>query len=691
MPKTRLADALLHPKRVALVGASGDPEKNTGRPQRFLKAHGFEGIIYPVNPGRDRVQGLPAYQSLQDIPGPVDIALVMVPTAAVENAIRDCGAKGVPVAAIYSDGFAEAGEVGRVQQDHLVALASDLGVRILGPNAQGIISPVNKMPLSVNAVLEMADLPCGRLSLISQSGTILGTLLSRGAVRGIGFAHMISVGNQADLGVPEMIDLLVEDQATDAILLFLEAVKKPYDLALAARRAFDAGKPVIAYKLGRSPVGQDLALSHSGAIAGTDRAVDAFFRAHGIVRVDLLEGLFEAPPLFIGGKPPGNLEGVAVVTTTGGGAATVADRLGAAGVPIVAPSERVRRALRSHGVDLGAGPLVDLTMAGTRDGVYGAALEAVFQEPDVGAVVAVVGSSGQFHPDLAVAPIVQAAKTASKPLAAFIVPQADRSLHLLQAAGVAAFRTPEACADAVPALLEWRPPMAPMVEDDVDVDEAERRLERAGDARLNEREASLVFQALNVPIADAQVIMEPDEPLKVAFPVAVKILGREIAHKTDLGLVELGIISVDGLWDSVERLAARAQDLRAEGILVQEMADGLFDVILGFRNDPEAGPVVMVGPGGIHAEIYGDVAIRPAPVSAETALEMLREVKGLKPLFGYRGEAPGDIAALVECLVAFSNLARLDPVVMEAEINPLMVMEEGEGVVAVDALLVQQR
>lgn len=677
-----LARALFEPRGVALIGASGDPNKNSGRPQRFLKAHGYTGAVYPINPGRAEVQCVPAFASVRDVPGPVDQAFVMVPAAAVADAIRDCGAKGVPVATIYSDGFAETGAEGRRLQEDLVAVAKSVGVRLIGPNSMGVIHPASRLTLSVNAVLEMEGIRPGGLSLVSQSGTILGTLLSRGAARGMGFARMVGVGNEADLGLGELVDLLVDDPQTKSILLFLEAVRDHDRVAAAARRAFDAGKPVLAYKLGRSAAGRELALSHSGAIAGPAKAADAFFRAHAIARVEMLEALLEAPPLFEGHAPPKGKR-VAVITTTGGGAASVADRLGLLGAELAPAPEAVRATLRGLGLELGRGPLVDLTMAGTREGVYGAALEGLLAAEGVDAVVCVVGSSGQFKPELAVAPIVEKARGAAKPVAAFIAPQADRSLALLQDAGIANFRTPEACADALMAFLNRRAPRplpaAP------DVTRAAALADRAPDPVLNEREASLVFESLGVTIAPAQVVKGPTEPVEVAYPVAAKLLDRRIQHKTDRGLVRLGIASPEDLWTQVEALLTAEPG--AEGVLVQSMAQGIVgEAIVGFRRDAEVGPIVLVGPGGVLAEIYDDAAVRIAPIDETEALAMIHEVKGLSPLRGYRGKPAGDVRALARAVAAVSALAAM-PRVLEAEINPLMVRAEGQGVVAVDALL----
>jgi acyl-CoA synthetase (NDP forming) len=433
----RLAQALFAPRAVALIGASGDARKNTARPQRFLLKHGYGGRIVPVNTTRDEVLGERAYRSLADVPLEVDHAFIMVED--VEAALEDCGAKGVTVATVYSNGFADAGSHGADRQQRLVERAQALGVRLLGPNSMGVVNLPGRLALTVNAVLEADALPAGSTSLVSQSGTMLGTLLSRGAARGLGYAKLVSVGNEADLGVAELVELLVDDPDTKVIALFLETVRDADRLARAARKAHAAGKPIVVYKLGRSQLGVELARTHTGALAGMDVALDAYFRDCGIVRVDMLETLIEIPPLLSGRKPPQvRAPSVAVVTTTGGGAASVVDRLGL------------------HGIALAS--MDDLTMAATKDG-YRATLEQLLRSPHCDAILAAVGSSAQFHPELAVEPIVQASRTA-KPLAAFLTPHAERSLALLAERGIPAFRTPEACADAFAAFFAWRAPRA---------------------------------------------------------------------------------------------------------------------------------------------------------------------------------------------------------------------------------------
>ncbi|MDA8637938.1 acetate--CoA ligase family protein [Rhodospirillales bacterium] len=680
-----LTDALLNPRGVALVGASADPTKNTGRPQRFLDAHGYAGKIYPINPRRDDVQGRRAYKSICDIDGPCDQAFIMVPTEHVLDAVKECGAKGISVATVYSDGFAERGAEGQLLQQQLLDVARLAGVRVLGPNSMGVISPIGGLTLSVNAVLEMPKLKPGRLGLVSQSGTILGTLLSRGDARGIGFSRLLSVGNEADIGVGELINALVDDPETDAILLFLEAIRDAPKIATAARRAYAAGKPVIAYKLGRSQAGAAVALSHSGALAGEDKAVDAFFRSCGIVRIETLEALFEMPPLLIGQTPPKGKR-VGVMTTTGGGASTVVDRLGAAGLDIIPAPEAVHKRLADFDLTIGRGPLIDLTMAGTRDGVYGAALTELLNSDECDAAVCVVGSSAQFHPELAVAPIVETAKDAKKPVAAFMVPQAEASLNLLADAGIAAFRTPEACADAMRAFFDWRAPSDLAAS-------GNKQIIQKKTGTLDEAESLALFSYLGIPVARHWIVStNASAPNDIAFPVVVKALSSELPHKTEAGAVKLGIQNVQELTEAmsaiIENVARVKPDVQIENFLIEEMISGVGEVLIGYRCDPQVGPIVVLAPGGILAEVYGDTAIRMAPITHHEAEQMIEEVKGLAPLRGYRNLPKGDLEALAQALVDLSQLANASLAPSEAEINPLIVKAEGEGVTAVDGLVV---
>ena len=689
MAENELARALLAPNCVALVGASADPSKNTARPQRYLRAHGYTGAIVPINNSAAECLGEKAYPSIDAAPEGIEHALIMVPGRFVLDVIEQCVRRKVRVASIYSDGFAETGEQGRKLQEQLVATARAGGMRLTGPNCMGVINTHMPCALSINAVLDIDRLIKGSIGLVSQSGSVMGALLSRGQARGVGFSKLVSVGNECDLSVGEIVDLLVDDPDTRVIMLFLETIRQPELLAQAARRAHAAGKQIVAYKLGRSEVARELAASHTGAMTGSDDSANAFFRRHGILRVDTLEAMIELPQFLIGRAPPKGKR-VAVLTTTGGGAAMVVDNLGRLGLDVVPPTDRIIANLAAKNIRIHKAALTDLTMAGTRKEIYSAVLGELLGSDHCDAVLAVVGSSSQFHPQHAVEPIVEAMPT-PKPMAAFLVPDAGRSLELLREAGVAAFPTPEACADAMGAFFGWRTPRPQ--ETRPDVQKAEALLASAGGQQLNEYAACAVFAQLGVPVARSQIIRKAQDPVDLAFPVVAKILSPDILHKTEAGGVRVGIATPEQLRaaasEILERVRTARPAARLEGILVQEMKQGRAELILGYKRDPQVGPVVVLGVGGMLAEIYRDYCVRIAPVTLDEAHEMIGEVKGLAPIRGYRGQPKGDLAALAHALCSFSALAALQGrTVVEAEINPLIVGTAGAGVAAVDGLIV---
>lgn len=691
------AKALFTPDSVALIGASGDPAKNTARPLLYLRKHGFKGRVLPVNAGREEVLGEQAWPDLTSATeaagGPIDHAYVMVPKAAVEGVIGDCVAAGVKVASIYSDGFAEIGPDGLKLQTRLVARAREGGLRLIGPNSMGAVNVRTGMAMTTNAALETPRLIPGPFAVISQSGTALGALLSRGQTRGFGFSKLLSIGNESDLSVGEVTGYLADDDDTGAILLFLETLRFPDHLAAAAEKARAAGKPVIAYKLGRSDAGRQMAVSHSGALAGPDEAADAFFHHHGILRVDTLEALLEVPFLAMGRAPSPKREApprVAVMSTTGGGAAMVVDRLGLAGVEFATPPESVVTILSEHGIRTGSGPLVDLTMVGARPDVYGAVLRELIDDADSDAVVCVVGSSAQFRPDVAVQPILAEGK-GDKPVAVFCVPEATDTLKVLADEGFAGFRTPESCADALAAFLHWHLP-PDTAAGSFDLAPVEALLEQVT-GQPDEALALEAFQALGVAVAPFQVLEKGKTPNQLGFPVAAKLLSADIPHKTDAGGVVLNIEDEGDLSAAVAEIfgnAAKAHpDADIKGVLVQAMETGLVEALIGYRLDAEAGPIVVLGMGGVLTEIYGDACVRLAPVSLDTAHDMIAEVRGLASIRGYRNLPEGDLDALGEAVRAVSRLALIKgSVVKEAEINPLIVKKRGEGVSAVDGLIV---
>ena len=676
--------ALFEPRRIALIGASADRTRLTARAQLYLRKHGFTGDILPVHPREKEVLGEKAYPSVADIPGAVDFAYILLNTPQVEGVVNAVAAKGIPAACVLADGFAESGPEGRALQERLVATARAANLRILGPNSMGVVNLNARIACSVNAALEAESLPAGRIALVSQSGSMMGAIMSRGAARGIGFSHLVGTGNEADLTAGEVAGLLVDDTQVDAILLFLEAIRRPEHFAALARRAHQAGKPVIAYKLGRSPFGAELATSHTGALAGSDAAAEAFFRAHGIARVTTLEGLLELPALMIGRRPPASAHrAVGVMTTTGGGGAMAVDCLGVAGIEAKAPDTAAAAALDEAQFPH-HGRLLDVTLAGTKPDRVAAALNALQMAQDTDLALSVIGSSAQFRPQDSVAGILRARDAGHpKPIAAFLVPEAPQSLRLLAEAGIPAFRTPESAADCIRAWCDWRTPRA--------MPEA-AAVSHALPERPDEADARRLFAALGLASPFAVLRTPEDAPQDLTWPVALKILSPDLAHKTEVGGVRLNIADAAALKQEAaamqHRVARMAPQAKLTGFLAQPMAKGLGEAILGFRRDPEVGPVVMLGTGGVTAELFRDVTLRLAPVTEAEAWEMITEIRGLRPLTGWRGLPRGDLAALAQAILAISRLAARDDIA-EAEINPLIIGPEGAGVTVTDAWVVR--
>ncbi len=684
-----LAAALFRPRAVALIGATADPAKNNSRAQRLLVKAGYQGRIVPINPVRAEVMGVPAYKRVQDAPGPIDHAFIMVPAASVEEAVRGCVEAGVRAATIFSAGFAEVGPAGAVMQDRIVAVARAGGLRILGPNCLGLFNVASGVPLTVNAAFEAETLQPGYVGLVSQSGSMMGALMTRLQARGLGFSTLVSVGNECDLGVGELAEMVIEDEQTRILLLFIETFRDSAALARAARRAHDLGKAVIALKLGRSETGRRLAASHTGAMLGGDELAAAFFRDHGIMRVDTLESLVEMPRLVLGRRPPKGRR-VAGLTGTGGAAALVLDRLGGLGDDVCGPPPEMRARLAAHGLDLPDAPLVDIPMGGTRQ-QYTAVLSEFMASDHCDAVLAVLGSTTRLRPGQ-VDENILAVDVTTKPLAVFIAPQAEAGMQKLDDAGVAGFRTPETCADSLHAYLNWHAPR-PVPNAPPGLGRAASRLAEFGPGALDEAQSCSVFAELGIEAPRSQVVAGPADIGEFGGPVAIKLLSPDILHKTDAGLVRLNVVGRAAIEAAVGDLLAIAgqkfPQARIRGVLISPMERGLMEVILGYRHDPEVGPVVMLGLGGVMAELRHSLSVRLAPVDDATAGEMIAELAELRMLTGFRNLPRGDVAALARAVSALSMLAAISGTpVKDAEINPLIVREDGRGVVAVDGLVV---
>lgn len=689
MIDSTIANALLQPRSLALVGISDDAAKTNGRPLRFLRAAGYQGTIYNVNPTRTQVQGEPAYPSLSALPEVPEHAFILTNSQLALDVVEECGRLGIRVATILAGGFSESGPEGAAREQQLHDIAKRTGVRVLGPSSLGVVNLREKLVLTANAAFAEPELPVGGIFCASHSGSMLGALTSRGRSKGVGFSGLISVGSETDLCIGEICESTLDDPNITGYMLFLESLSHADALRRFALGAAQRGKPVVAYKLGRSEAAAELAVSHTGALAGEDAVAETFFRDCGIARVETLEGFLEALPLL--GRLPvsklttaGRAPTVGVVTTTGGGAAMAVDQLGIRGVSVVPPSAETLARMAERGINVNPGGIVDLTLAGTKYDVMKAALEVMLTAPEFDLVVATVGSSARYNPDLAVKPVIDSADFSDTPLACFVVPEAPQALSLLNEAGVPSFRTPESCGDVIAAAFARRVP-GELVQVNAPAQ---------GERMLNEADAYALISPLGVPHAAYKVlhVHEPVPELGFDYPVVVKVLHDDIAHKTDVGGVILPVRDATELAAAmgqiVENVAQHLPHLSVERVLVQAMGKGLGEVLVGFRRDADVGPLIMLAAGGVLTEIYRDRAMRLAPVSLEAAREMVGEVKALQALAGYRGRQEGDLEAIAQAVSDFSRLAlQQDCQVLEAEMNPLLVKAKGEGVVAVDALV----
>jgi acyl-CoA synthetase (NDP forming) len=691
MPVTgqALAAALLRPKTLALVGISGDLTKTAARPLRFLRRAGFAGTIYNVNPSHASIQGERAYPTLSALPTKPDHAFILTNTGAAIAAVEECGLLGIPVATILAGGFSEQSAAGAAREMQLKALGHRYGVRLLGPSSIGLVNLPEKLLLTANAAFAEPDLPVGGIFCASHSGSLIGALTSRGRARGIGFNTLVSVGSECDLSVGEICEASLDDPHVTGYLLFLETTRHSASLRRFALAAAHRHKPIVAYKLGRSQAAAELAVSHTGALAGEDDVADAFLKDCGIVRLETFEGLLEALPLLrrLAHRTPTLRPRVGVVTTTGGGAAMAVDQLGERGIEVVPPSKDTLQKLRDVGIEAGGGGIIDLTLAGTKYEVMKGTLDVLMQAPEFDLLLATVGSSARYQPELAVKPVIDSIDGA-KPLACFVVPDAPEALNLLTVAGVPNFRTPETCGDVIANALMRRVPN-PVIAPPQNVGQTQT---------LNEADAYALFARVGIQHAPYLLLDLDDEcpSLPFPYPVAAKALHESLTHKTDAGAVVLSIRDAEGLRTAMRQIRTAVEyhrpQIKLRQVLVQAMTPAVGEALIGLKRDPEVGPLVMLAAGGVLTEIYRDRSLRLAPITLQTAHEMIAEVKGLKVLTGFRGREPGDIDALAHHLVALSQLAMWeDPIIIEAEINPLMILPAGQGAVAVDALVSLQR
>ena len=683
-------DRLLNPRSIAVVGASGDPEKLTGRPIVYLQKHGFSGEIFPVNPHMPKISGLGCYPDVSSLPIAPDVGLVLLAPDRAEGAVRALATRGAGAAIVLAGGYGEAGPAGAARQTALKAAAGPM--RLLGPNTIGLVNVTNRVTLSASGALEIGDLPEGKISLVSQSGGILGALLSRAAERGIGFAKLVATGNEADLDVADILEALIDDQNTSVLVVYLETLRRLAPFRSAAERAAKLGKPIVVYKVGRSEAGARSAVSHTGALAGSDRLYDALFRQLGIIRAEAFSDLIDVPAaLAMGRRVHGRR--IAVLTSTGGAGTLLADTCGLAGFELPAPDPQTaeRLARVQDGDPAAVRNPVDVTLAGLRPALLQAAMGALIESPSYDALIVVAGASAIAHPALAADAASACLSLSDKPVLAYVSPHAPEAVRRFNACGIPAVTAPETCAAILTALALPRPERRAEPE-------PARKTKMAAlpvsSGPLNEVESKALFAAFGIPCPRQIVVRDANEAeaaaCSIGGPVVLKMLSRAVTHKSDSGGVTLGLTpqSIRTAFETMRKTIAANGVAPTEFLVEEHVADGL-EFILGLRRDPQLGLAVMVGLGGMTAELFADTAIRLLPISRRDAETMIGELRCAPLLTGYRGAAPRDIAALVDALLAFASMGEaLNARLGEAEINPLFVLHEGKGVYAGDGVVV---
>ena len=671
-------DRLFHPRTVAVIGASDTPDRpatlNWRRVRDWAARAGGQAI--PINPNRASVDGIATYASIVDVPDEVDVAVLLVND--VDDALRAVAKKGPAFVIVFAAGFAEVGADGAQRQRELLHLLDGSGVRMLGPNT------------NMNAFEEFLDLPGKAIALITQSGH-QGRPVFQGQELGIRFSHWAPTGNEADLAAADFISYFADQPDTGAIAAYLEGVHDGASFRRAAAHAARQGVPIVIVKVGRTEVGRSWAQSHTGHLAGADDVTSAVLRQYGIARVDGLDELLDTAALFArAGRP--SAPGVCVYSISGGTSAHMADLLTAEGIDLPELTADTQTTLRewipgylriNNPVDSGGHPVGD--WRGRK------ILDTILADPNVG--ILVVPITGAFPPmsDKFVGDLVDVSQTTDKPICVvWGSPSGTEEAYRVALLGsqLPVFRTFGNCVGAIRAYLGYHA-FADRIDDMLDPPAGPVRTPAPGDV-LNEVESKALLAGYGVPLTRDVLCANADDAVAAASgfagPVVLKAVSAAISHKSDLGLVRLGVSGEAAVRETVaefERIVAGQPGAVYEGTLVCEQISGGVETVVGIATDAVFGPVVMFGLGGVAVEVYRDATFRVPPFSRQEAHRMIAEVRGFPLLTGHRGTPPADLEALVDVVMAVQRIAQ-DGVVTELDINPLLALPD--RAVALDAL-----
>ena len=700
-------DKIFKPQRIALVGVSPNPKSVSGRILANLIGGGFRGVVYPVAPSVEAVMGIPCFASVASLPKTADLGVICAAAAQVPGLVRECGEAGIRGLIIVSAGFRETGPAGLALERSILAEARRFeGMRIIGPNCLGIISP----GLPLNASFAGAMPRPGHVAFVSQSGALCTSVLDWAAEEKLGFSHFVSTGNMLDVEFGDLIDYLGEDEATKSILLYIESIPDARKFMTAAR-AFARMKPIVAYKAGRFPESAAAAASHTGALAGEDAVFDAAFERMGLARVFNIGEIFDCADLVGRHKVPKGPR-LAVLTNAGGPGVMATDALVASGGAPARLSDETMRVLdeslpphwsRRNPVDV---------LGDAKSKLVAKAAQIVLQDPGVDALLVIITPQAMTNPTAVAREICAQAGATPKPvLAAWLGGAAMRDgTNLLNEAGIPTYPTPEQAVKAFMTLVSYARNLEILYETpkdipvDFPVDRKELRARFAGvltaaEGPLSESLSKELLASYGIPVTGPISAATADDAVAAAeeagYPVVLKVLSPDITHKTDVGGVALDLADAgavrsafEAMMETVRRTAPGA---RLEGVTVQRMvrSDDGIEMILGVKKDPTFGTVVMAGMGGIAAEIYKDRSIGFPPLNERLARRMLDELRMRPLLHGYRGRPAVAVDKLVETLVRLSYLAADFPEIAELDINPLLVTPD--GVIALDARVVGDR
>lgn len=685
------------PKGIGIVGVSRDPGKLGYGLARNLINSGYSGAIHFVNPKGGELFGKTIHTSLKEVPDPVDLAVLLVPPPAVPAAIKDAGERGIKAAIIATGGFRETGPEGAALEEECLQLAMSYGMRLVGPNCIGLVN--THLPLDTT-FLQPPGPPAGEIAFVSHSGAICAAVIDWIRGEGIGLSHLVSLGNQADINEAEILPVLAADNHTRVITLYLEGVKHGRDFIEAARAAAMI-KPIVAIKVGRFESGRKAAASHTGALAGAEAAFNAAFKTAGVLRAENTEELFQwARTLAWCPLPGGNR--VAVLTNAGGPGVTAADALEQHGMKLAELSESSLATLKEF-----LPPAASLhnpvdMLASANEEHYQRSLQTLLEDPGVDAVLVISPPPPPTTTGAIVKSMIPLIQTHHKPVVFALMGNAQiaEGVSLLRAAQIPDYRFPETAASALGALVRyagWRRKQTTHGKHGSSIPKSSAKaiIDNANPAKgsfLSSESALDLMELVKIPVSRLVLAVSESSAIQIArkigYPVVMKVASADISHKSDAGGVLLNVNSDEevkkGYQQIIASCRAYAPSAKIDGIHIQRMLPAGQEVITGVVRDPQFGPLVMFGSGGIEVEGLKDVAFALAPLSEDDARELIDSTWAGRKLDGFRSILPADKTAVVETLVRLSRLAMSSDEIHEMEINPLRVFSPGKGVCAID-------